>query len=340
MNRRAALAAGAVVLIAGALAAVLLLRRGPPLLLRYRWRPATRLDYRLALRGAGKAALSSASSGKPERLELPVEMEGTVAYSLEVKEVSPEGVADLLLTVTDAEATVRNEVRGRKLRMELGREGLKTFEADRLMKEVPAGSDDYPLKGTLGTPFRLRIDGRGKVLSSGLPAEIARAFPLPDLRQLLAGGLPDFPEAAVRPGETWQSEAVLAMPAVGKPWAGGETWKMGLGSFLRRVGREGGNPAAFISFSGRMEQGWTGTEEEKRKRSGIKSFVQTVSGELCFDTQMGVLRTSRETVAQEFRIFMTLDRIVPGEGFDIEVDFSLDVETALLGSDRPGFSVE
>ena len=43
MNRRAAIAAGAVVLIAGALAAVLLLRRGPPLLLRYRWRPATRL---------------------------------------------------------------------------------------------------------------------------------------------------------------------------------------------------------------------------------------------------------------------------------------------------------
>lgn len=331
MTRRPAIAAGVALLAAGALLAALLLRRGPPVLLRYRWQPQTRLDYRLSLQGAGKVALASPpSAAKKERLDLPVEMEGTIACSLEVKDVSPEGAADILLTITEAEVTIRNEVRGRKMRMELSRSGLRSFEVDRLMKEIPSSSADFPLQGILGAPFRLRIDSRGKVVSSDLPSELTGSFPLPNLRQMIVGGLPDFPAAAVRRGESWQNDAVLAMPAVGRPWSRGETWKVGLNSVLKKVVRAEGKPAAFISFSGRMEQQWTGTEEEKRNGSGIKSFVQAVSGERRFDLERGMLLGSRETVAQEFRLFMSMDKIVEGNGFDVEVDFSLSVDTELV----------
>jgi len=334
MNRRPAIAAGLAALIIAALSAALLLRRGPPVLLRYAWRPDTRLDYRLTLQGSGQAALASpASSAEKDRLALPVEMEGTIAYSLEVTEVSAEGVADILLRVDAVEATIRNEVRGRKMRLELDSSSLRSFEVDRLMKEVPASSGDFPLRGILGVPFRLRIDSRGQVLSCDLPSGIQGSFPLPNLRQMIVGGLPDWPEAAVRRGESWQSDAVLSMPGVGKPWSRGETWKVGLNSVLRRVGREQGKPAAYISFSGRMEQQWTGTEEEKRQNSGIKSFVQTVSGERLFDLERGRLRSSREPLAQEFRIFMNLDQVVAGSGFDVEVDFSLRADTELLSVD-------
>jgi hypothetical protein len=330
MNRRPAMAAGVVLLAAVAFSAVLLLRRGPPVLLRYRWSPGGRLDYRLTLQGTGKAALASPpGSAKKERLELPVEMEGTIAYSLEAKEVSAEGVADLVLTITEAEATIRNEVRGRKMRMELDREGLRSFAVERLLKEVLPASPDFPLKGILDAPFRLRLDPRGKVVSCDLPSELKGSFPLPNLQQMIVGAVPDFPEASVRPGESWQNDAELAMPGVGKPWSRGETWKIRLASVLRKIGREQGKSAAFISFSGGMEQQWTGTEEEKRQDAGIKSFAQTLSGERRFDLERGMLLGSRETIAQQFRIFMSLDRIIEGNGFDVEVDFSLRVETLL-----------
>jgi hypothetical protein len=324
---------GVGVLVAALLvAAGLFLRRGPAYLLRYRFSPGTRLTYEVTLAGAGKAALASPpDSPKKERVDLPVEMTGEIAFSLDVKEVSSEGVAVVALTIAEVDATIRNEVRGRKMRMELNREGMKSWEVERLMKEIPAAAADFPLKGILDSPFRMRIDPRGKVIDCDLPAELKSAFPLPNLRELLVGGLPDFPEGAVRPGESWPGDVTLPMPAVGKPWSHGESWKIQLRTVLEDVVREGDGPQGMLAYSGRVEQQWGGPEEDKRKQSGIKSFTQTMSGKYRFDLERGWLLGSRSTLKQAFQIFMNIDKVIAGKGFDVEVDFTLNVETKLVG---------
>lgn len=324
LRPRLLITAGAVLLAAGLSSC-----RRPPQehLLRYRFQPGDVLRYSISINGHGQARMSSPPGSKrEEEISLPVEMTGAMTLTMAVKSLSEDGVAELELHYQDINLVLENRVRDRKIKIVLNEGGMETWDRGKLIKEVKKGDKDFPLRDILATGFQLQVDPRGRILKSDLPDHISSNFPHLNLKEMVQQFQPVLPADKVVVGQQWRTAAEVTMPELAQPWDRGERWKMILTSTLKRVDNR---TLALIVGKGQLRQKWTGPEEKKRDQDGMKSFDQEMTQEVGFDLSAGRLVFARMTLKQKFTFFMLVDKLISRWGFDINLDFDLNINIKL-----------
>lgn len=296
-------------------------------LLRYHFQPGEVRRYAVSIQGDGRARISSPPGSKrEEEISLPVRLTGAMTLEMEVKNLSPDGGADLELRYRDIDLTLENEVRERKVKIVLDEEGMETWDRGRLIKEIKKEDKDFPLRGILTAGFELQVDPRGRILKTDLPDAVSSNFQHFNLRELVEQFQPVLPAEEVEVGEQWRTTAVVTMPELAQPWDRGQEWKLSVASALKNVDDRS---RALISGQGRLRQEWTGPEEKKRDQGGLKSFEQEMTRSSEFDLAAGRLVSSRTSLKQKFTFFMLVDKIVSHWGFDVNLDFVMNIDVKL-----------
>ncbi len=63
----------------------------------------------------------------------------------------------------------------------------------------------------------------------------------------------------------------------------------------------------------------------------MKSFEQEMTQESGFDLTAGRLDFARTTLKQKFTFFMLVDKIISHWGFDVDLDFVMNIDVKLQG---------
>jgi len=317
---------GRLLLLAAILVAVsplLSCRRSRQTLLRYSFRPGDRLVYDLVVDGQGTVTMKGPDrDGKPDEIDLPVRLEGTLELVMEVRSVDSTGVAAVDVSYRGFNFSVNNQIRGRTLKLVMTEKGMETWEDGRLLKEVTPEDDEFLLRGLAGETFPLKIDPRGKVVSVTTPTAFLNAFPYINFSDVLEYAQPELPENAVEIGTAWNRQVEILLPQLTERFSSGDHFNLTMEYTL--AGVEGRPPAqtALLEVIGDIVQ------EEKSEggaagRGKLKSFTQNTSGEVRFDISRGRLLSSNLVMEQTLLMNMDLSHTVISAGFEAGVVFTI-----------------
>lgn len=267
--------------------------------------------------------LSDRDHEKPEAVEFPFRLRGNLTMALEVEEVSPEGVARMTLAYQDFDFEVFNKIRDREVKVILNREGAQTWEGERLINEVKSDQENFPLRELAEERFLMEIDKQGKIHKMELPSGLSDTIPYLSLKDVLEQAQPAFPEKAILEGESWSREVEASLPGRTRRWGAGKHWSSEINYTFRRSDKKEGKEIYFIEVQGAISQQEEPAGNKEKPKSGVRSFLQDVSGEILFDPVAGEVISSRILLNQKVKVAIEVGKIMNDTGFDIDLDFTL-----------------
>jgi hypothetical protein len=291
--------------------------RTPPetFLFRYQFQPGEELIYEVSLRGEGEVTMTTgAEDDEPDRIVLPVRLEGSYLMGFRVEEVSPDGAAELAISYRDFDLATVSRIHDREMSVRLSDRGLVISEGDRVIKEVEAGEADFPLRDVIGEEFVFRVDSRGTILAARVPAAPDRLFPALRFDSFLERMQPEFPREPVPLGATWSRTTQ------------GEKWSVQLDATFRGFA-DRGQKTALLDFAGSFRQ--EDPEEGMGGGSGLKGSYHHLSGTTRFDLAEGRVISSSSTLRQNLAVQIGLAQVLRGRKIDIRVEDTVEVSVQL-----------
>jgi len=291
-------------------------------LLRYRFSVGTGLDYDIGLRGGGLVRLITPSAeGGEDSHEFTLEIEGKLRLSLAVDSVTPEGVAEILVTYSGIRLSASDNHDGRNLKVIMTEEGIETWEGDVLINEVVPGDPEFFLGELSGRSFRMVMDSRGRVVELEEPSALLEAVPYVRFRELLLAAQPELPENRVKPGDAWERRLGLTLPSLADRYSPGETYE----GLTRYTYLENGEREKLAPIRLGITSELVRSEAEK-KPSALLGFSQGSSGEVVFDPEAGCLISSRLELEQELAVRIAIPQLAEEQGIRLETEIELEFE--------------
>jgi len=260
---------------------------------------------------------------KPESVEFPFRLRGNLIMTQRVEEVSPDGVARIELTYRDFDFEVVNKVREREVKVVINSEGSQTWEGDRLLNEISADQDDFPLREMVEDKFSARIDQRGRIQEMKLPSGLSDTIPYLSLNEVLDQAQPAFPEESIPEGESWIREVDISLPGRTQRWGGDRKWSSKIEYTFQSRDKKEDKEEYLFEVKGTIAQPEAPAVVQEEPESGVNTFIQNLSGEILFDPSAGEVISSRIQLEQKVKVAIEVGRIMRDTGFDIDVDFKL-----------------
>ena len=305
-------------------------RKESDYLMRYRYRPGEILRYGISLQGEGLVKIATITDEEaPKETKFPVLINGVLLLEASVRSVSDRNVAVLALAYKDLDFKITNRIQDREINFVLNDRQMVMRQGDKVLNVAARGTFGYPLNGIVGNTFTVEIDDRGEITRLEGPGGFTRSFPYLDFTGLLDQVQPDFPEAAVRVGESWRREVDVSVPGLGMPWDKTKSWKMQLLSRFRGFADDKEGEVALVDLTGKLDQ-----EAGKAAGSGSAIDVERanhkIDGEFGFDLQAGKVLFSRTSLEQELDIRVESDKEERHGELDVHVTFQVEIKIKLI----------
>ncbi len=289
--------------------------------LRYQFTPDDTRTYDLHVTGGGQIVIAGTPMGE---MTVPLDMIVNGAFDLIAREVDPEGNGHLGLKLGSLAMEIA--AMGQTMHMVMD-QGKGKFTVDGKVVTppgagpgaAPAGPPGLPPAGALDkltfvmSPRGALVDMQGLEEFAATMGQANSLGMMPDLKGMLKGYSPAFPEGPVKPGDTWEQSFTMPMPGQAEPMP------LTVHYTLEEIGNIGDHQMARIGMVGDWEMKDLPMQppaEGKPALGKIDLMAMNAEGQIYFDVTAGTMHSARLALAMEME--MTATRSQPPPASEVE----------------------
>ncbi len=277
-------------------------------ILRYQFLPDESRTYDLNVTGGGQIGISGMPMGE---LALPLDLIINGAFEMVTRDVDAEGNGHLRVNIGPMAMAVTVLGRTTHVVMDLGKgtlllDGKEVKLPERAEAGMTAGAALSKLTFVMSPQGGLvDVEGMEEFLAAMREAGPMGAMSpamMPNLKEMLKGYSPLFPEGPVAPGEGW--EQAFRFPIPGQP----EPALLSIKYVLEKMGDIGGHKIARIGFSGEWELKdlpLQAPAEGQPSPGKIDLMAMQTEGQIYFDVTAGFLHSVRMALAMDMEMTTT-----------------------------------
>ncbi len=297
-----------------------------------RFKKGEEIGYRLTIKGDGTVAISGLPGQKENAPEAPMKMDMEIAYRMVVRDVDPEGTADIEVQFDNFKSVTDSA--GLKITMEVDKKGARMLQGDTIIKDAPGLEG---MKKLFEKPIAIKMDKRGKLLALTKPGELANLLPHTDIYNLFKQSQFVLPDGPVVVGQSWgEKRDVFIEEGIAKKLTGGKELKIDIRNTLAGMTDRGGRNCAKIALKGGMnlkdlemalpDQGMGDLKMETK----FDQLKQDLEGTVFFDTDEGRIVDMHLDIDQDTTMSMDMAKMDSSIKLSTKTKFKLGIDLKLV----------